>query len=305
LRPIVFALHGHEDLCHAIAERLGGEVGKLILRRFPDGETYLRLETGVEGCPVILVCSMNDPDPKILQLYFCAVTARELGATAVGLIVPYLTYMRQDTRFQPGEAITSSSFASLLCGFSDWLVTVDPHLHRHASLAGLYTIPATVVHAAPAISDWIRMNIESPILIGPDEESAQWVAEVARGAAVPYAVLQKVRKGDRDVEVSIPDVEAWRSHTPVLVDDIISTGRTMMETLGHLQRTGMKPAVCIGVHAVFAEKAYEELMAAGAVRIITCNTISHRSNAVDLSTVISAAAAENIAAATAIERRPA
>lgn len=193
MSPVVFALHGNENLCRVIAERLGGEVGKLALRRFPDGETYLRLETGVEGRPDILVCSMNNPDAKALQLYFSGVSARELGATAVGLVAPYLTYMRQDTRFQPGEAITSSSFARLLSGFVDWLVTVDPHLHRHASLAELYTIPTTVVHAAPAISDWIRTNIESPVLIGPDEESVQWVSEVALGASAPCSRVTPTR----------------------------------------------------------------------------------------------------------------
>ena len=295
MSPVVFALHGHEALCRIIAECLDGEVGNLTLRRFPDGETYVRLETGVEGRPVILLCSMNDPDAKILQLYFTGVAARELGATAVGLVAPYLTYMRQDKRFQPGEAVTSSSFARLLCGFVDWLVTVDPHLHRHASLAELYTVPATVVHAAPAVSDWIRTNIESPVLIGPDEESAQWVSEVARGAGVPYAVLQKIRMGDRDVEVSVPDVQVWRNHTPVLVDDIISTGRTMIETLGHLQRAGMKPAVCVGVHAVFAGDAYEDLLAAGAARVATCNTISHRSNVIDLSGAILSATQTHVA----------
>lgn len=303
MTPVVFALHGNENLCRVIAERLGGEVGELTLRRFPDGETYLRLDTGVKGRPVILVCSMNDPDAKVLQLYFSGVAARELGATVVGLVAPYLTYMRQDTRFQPGEAITSSSFASLICGFADWLVTVDPHLHRHASLAELYAVPAAVVHAAPAISDWIRTNIGSPVLIGPDEESAQWVCEVARGAGAPYTVLQKVRKGDRDVEVSIPDVQAWRNHTPVLIDDIISTGRTMIETLGHLQRAGMKPAVCIGVHAVFAGDAYEDLLAAGAACVATCNTISHPSNTIDLSDAI-AGGVSQVLVATAQEGRP-
>ena len=294
MNPVVFSLHGHEDLSRVIAERLNGEVGTLTLRRFPDGESYVRLETSVEARPVILVCSMNDPDAKILQLYFTGVAVHELGAKTVGLVAPYLTYMRQDKRFQPGEAVTSSSFAHLLSGFLDWLVTVAPHLHRHSSLAELYSMPSTVVPAAPMVSRWIRSNVESPILIGPDEESAQWVSEVARDAGVPYTVLRKIRKADRDVEVSVPDVDAWRNHTPVMVDDIISTGRTMIETLGHLSRAEMKPAVCIGVHAVFAGNAYAELLATGAARVVTCNTIFHRSNAIDVGEAIAAATEAHI-----------
>lgn len=281
MKPVIFPLHGHDEFSLRLADILGGELGKLTLRRFPDGESYVRLETPVEGRQVVLVCSMNDPDTKILQLLFVAATAHDLGATQIGLVAPYLTYMRQDKRFQPGEGITSRSFAQLLSGNFDWLVTVDPHLHRHTSLAEIYSIPTAVVRAAPAISAWIAANVAAPVLIGPDSESAQWVSEVARGANAPFVVLEKVRRGDREVDVSVPDLDRWRERTPVLVDDIISTGRTMMETMGHLKRLGLSPPVCIGVHGVFAEHAFEDLIAAGA-RVVTCNTIPHPSNTIDL-----------------------
>jgi ribose-phosphate pyrophosphokinase len=81
----------------------------------------------------------------------------------------------------------------------------------------------------------------------------------------------------------VPHVETYKDYTPVLVDDIISTARTMIETVNHLKSSGMKPAVCIGVHAVFANNAYQELIKAGASSIITCNTIQHESNRIDLS----------------------
>jgi ribose-phosphate pyrophosphokinase len=133
---------------------------------------------------------------------------------------------RQDRRFQPGEAVTSTYFAKILSSQIDWMVTVDPHLHRRSSLAEIYSIPTQVMHAAPLISDWIRNEVKKPLLIGPDSESEQWVAAVARDAVAPHLVLQKVRHGDRDVEISVPEVARWRDHIPVLVDDIVSTGRT-------------------------------------------------------------------------------
>lgn len=172
----------------------------------------------------------------------------------------------------------------------DWLVTVDPHLHRRGALAEINTIPSVGVQAAPAISEWIRSNVEHPVLIGPYAESAQWVEAVAEGADPPFTVLEKVRRGDRDVTVSVPQVERWRQHTPVLVDDIISTARTMLATIPHLRRAELTPPVCVGVHAVFAPGAYEELRSQGAARVITCNTIGHPSNAIDLSARIAAAA---------------
>jgi len=176
----------------------------------------------------------------------------------------------------------------------DWLVTADPHLHRIDALPKIYSIPARSVHAAPLLARWIEDEVKLPLLIGPDRESAQWVSVVAEGAGAPFIVLEKQRHGDRDVEISVPDVARWRQHTPVLVDDIISTGRTMIQTLGHLNRAGMKPAVCAGVHAVFASGAYEGLSAAGASRIVTTNTIAHETNAIDVTDALSACASELI-----------
>jgi ribose-phosphate pyrophosphokinase len=123
------------------------------------------------------------------------------------------------------------------------------------------------------------------VLIGPDSESEQWVSEVARGADAPWLVLEKVRRGDREVSVSIPDpgAGAARGHTPVLVDDIISTARTMMAAARHMAAQALPAPVCIGVHAVFAADAYAELTRLGVARVVTCNTIVHESNAIDLS----------------------
>ena len=254
----------------------------VTFRRFPDGETYVRLDTPVHDRELALVCTLDRPDDKVLPLLFTAATARDLGARSVGLVAPYLAYMRQDRRFADGEGVTSSYFASLLSRSFDWLVTVDPHLHRRTSLGEIYTIPSKVVHAASRVAEWIRANVQRPLLVGPDSESGQWVAAVAEAAGAPSIVLEKVRRSDRDVSVSVPDVERWRDHTPVLVDDIVSTARTMMETVRHLRRAGLAAPVCIAVHAVFATGAYGELLATGAARVVSCDTIAHPSNGISL-----------------------
>jgi ribose-phosphate pyrophosphokinase len=153
-------------------------------------------------------------------------------------------------------------------------------------MSEIYTIPYKVLHAAALLSDWIRDNIEKPVLIGPDSESEQWVEAVAKDANAPFIILEKVRQGDRDVQVSVPHVEKYKEHIPVLVDDIISTAHTMIETIGHLKKAGMKPAVCIGVHGIFAGSAYDELKKAGAGHIVTTNTIAHESNAIEIAHLI-------------------
>jgi ribose-phosphate pyrophosphokinase len=236
----------------------------------------------------VLICTLDRPDGKLLPLLFSASLARELGANSCGLVAPYLAYMRQDRRFKAGDAVTSKDFAQLLSNTMDWLVTVDPHLHRVHALGEIYSLPARVVHASPSVSDWIRNEVDSPVLIGPDSESAQWVEAVAGAADAPYVVLDRVRHGDREVAVSVPDVAKWQSRTPVLIDDIISTARTMIETIGVLQRAAMRMPVCIGVHGVLAAGAYEATRATG-VRIATTNAIAHQTNMIDISGAIAKA----------------
>jgi ribose-phosphate pyrophosphokinase len=292
MRPLLVALDAEEPLARTLATAVGAEVAQLNRRQFPDGESYLRYDTSPSGRTVILLSSLDRPDAKFLPLVFAVATARELGAVSVGLVAPYLAYMRQDKRFEPGEAVTSIHFARLLDREFDWLVTVDPHLHRHRSLAEIYDVPAAAVHAAPLLAAWIRDNVERPLLIGPDSESSQWVAAVSKAVGAPHVVQKKIRHGDRDVEVSVPQVERWIDHTPVLVDDIVSSGRTLIETLGHLKQAGLPPAVCVAVHGIFAGEAYRELIAAGAVRIATTNTVRHQSNVIDVTGLLAGAVRE-------------
>ncbi len=275
---VVLAVPGSEAAAERLRVRLGAEAAVALVRHFPDGEVYVRIDSPIAGKEVVLVCGLDQPQAKLLPLLFLAGTAKDLGARRVGLVAPYLSFMRQDSRFHPGEGITSTYFARLVSGAVDWLVTVDPHLHRWSSLDAIYQIPTEVVHAAPAIASWVREHVPDPLLIGPDAESEQWVGAVAERIGAPYLILEKTRRGDRDVSVTAPDLEGHRDRTPVLVDDIVSTGRTMIETLNHLAGTGMREPICVAIHGVFADRAHDDLLAAGAARVVTCNTIVHPSN---------------------------
>jgi ribose-phosphate pyrophosphokinase len=224
---------------------------------------------------------VGSPNEKILPLLFAAAAARELGAEKVGLVAPYLAYMRQDRRFKPGEAVTSREVAQLLSNAFDWLVTVDPHLHRYGSLAEIYRIPSRVVHAAPLISQWIRAHVTNPFVIGPDSESEQWVSAVAKDAGAPYSVLEKTRRGDRDVEISDRNLRDLDGRTPVLVDDIISSGRTMIEAVRLIVKRGGTAPLCVAVHGLFADQS-DELLAQAGARVVTSNSIPHRTNGIDV-----------------------
>ncbi len=280
---IYFALPGNEKICSILIQKEKAEKGVVEIRQFPDGETYVRILSDVRNKKVMLVCSLNHPDSKLFPLYFLSKTAQDLGAKSICLIAPYLAYMRQDKVFNSGEAITSTYFAEFLSSFIDCLITVDPHLHRRKSLSEIYAIPTQVKHATIPIAEYIKNNVENPVLIGPDSESQQWVQEIAGNANAPFEILSKLRHSDFDVSVSIPNVAHYKNHTPVIVDDIISTGRTLIETAKHLKELKMKPAICIGIHALFTENVFEEIKKSGVQDVVTCNTILHESNKIDIS----------------------
>ncbi|KEA63210.1 Ribose-phosphate pyrophosphokinase [Marinobacterium lacunae] len=290
MKPVLFNLDSDPDLSTRLRRALNADAGELEQRHFPDGESYLRVHSDVDSRDCLILCNLYRPDEKCLRLFFLADTLRDLGAHRIGLITPYLPYMRQDKRFQPGECISSRPFARLLSDAFDLLVTTDPHLHRYNSLDEIYTLKSRVVHAAPMIAEWIQQHIKSPLLIGPDSESEQWVSHVASLAGAPFQVLRKERHGDYDVSVSLPDVDRWREHTPVLVDDIISSGRTMLETLDHLAAQELPRATVIAVHGLFAGDAWRQLQSRADV--ITCEAVPHPSNGISLSAALATAMAE-------------
>jgi ribose-phosphate pyrophosphokinase len=182
---------------------------------------------------------------------------------------------------------------------ADWVVTVDPHLHRIRSLGDVFTVPAEAVHSAPLMGEWIRTQVRMPLILGPDAESMQWVASIARLAQAPYAVLAKSRAGDRNVVVTLPDLERYAGRQPVLVDDIISSGATMAAAIRALRTAGWPAPVCLAVHALFAGGADEALRDAGAEDVITCNTVAHSSNALDVRGLLAGAVSRRL------ETRPA
>jgi ribose-phosphate pyrophosphokinase len=283
---VLFALPGNEELTHSLGRKLKLEIGEASIRSFPDGETYIRINSDVANKTIILVCSLDNPNQKLLPLMFMAKTIKELRANKICLITPYLPYMRQDKSFHPGEGVTSVFFSQLLSSCFDGMLTIDPHLHRISKLSEIYTMPNVLaLHATQTIAEWIIQNVKSPLLIGPDEESRQWVGEIADINDIPFVIGEKKRLDDKHVIVSLPSMDNSK-HVPVLVDDVISTGQSMIETIKQLKTNGFNKPVCIGVHALFDSEVENNIIRAGAEKILTCNTIKHSSNKIDITDII-------------------
>lgn len=284
----LFTMPGHESLGGRLEQLAGLVHGKFTLRHFPDGETGIRVLEEVQGADVAILCQLYRPDATLWPLLLLTETLRDLGAGRIGLIAPYLPYMRQDKRFQPGEGVSAHYFSRLLSHHMDWLITVDPHLHRIHDLGEVFTIPAQALTAVQPIAEWLKSSVARPLVIGPDGESEQWAARVAEAAGCPREVLEKQRFGDRDVRISLPHVAEHRDRTPVLVDDIISTGHTMQQAARHLSDAGFWRMYCVGVHGLFAEGAREALRESG-LQVITSNSVPDDSNRIDLAPLLAEA----------------
>lgn len=277
---IIFSFPGNKVFARLLAKKLHIEEGGLVIKRFPDGESYVRINSTVRNKIVILFCTLNNPNNKILSLMFTAQTLKELGAKKIILISPYLPYMRQDKRFEPGEAISSQLFATFLSNCVDYLITIDPHLHRVHHLSKIYSIPVLTLHATEEIARWIKENIKFPFLIGPDSESKQWVSEIAEQLKVPYIVCNKNRLSDHEVKIDIPPFSIT-NETLILIDDIISTGSSMLAILKQLSLQGYN-GICLAIHPLLNKKTKNNLFASGAVAVITCNTIPDSTNKINM-----------------------
>ena len=258
--------------------------------RFPDGETKLRLPD-VLPAQVVILRTLHQPNDKLVELLLAAQTARTLGARHLTLVAPYLAYMRQDIAFHPGEAISQRIVGRFLASLFDAVITVDPHLHRVATLEEAVPVPhAIVLSGAPGLSDLIASRYANPLLVGPDEESGQWVAIAAARHGLEHAVCHKVRHGDRDVRVALPD-QAVAGRQVVLLDDMASTGHTVAVAARLLLAAGAASVDVAVTHALFSGDAVQLLKDAGVGEIWSTDCIPHATNAVSMAPEIALALA--------------
>lgn len=286
MNTFLFPMPGNEVLGNSLQQLLQVPLGEAVIRHSPNGETYVNVITDMTEREAVIICTLHHPDEKSLSLYFLAKSLKERGASSITLVVPYLAYMH--------KSISSVFFAEFLSRFVDILITVDLHLSRKHSLDKLYSIHTSVLPASPLISKWIKENVDQPVLIVPDSENRQWICKIADEANAPFIFMDKLYGDYNDTNADISQIKAIKKHTPVLLDNIISTAQNLIESTGRLKTTGLKNPACIGVHAAFVENAYAKLLEAGADSVITFNTIDHVTNGIDITGLLANEISKNI-----------
>jgi ribose-phosphate pyrophosphokinase len=283
---IVSSKHS-EELAKSIARKTKAKYSKLTVDQFPDGDIYLKFNANVKGKTVVIVKSFQPlPNWSLYSTIFIAETAKNLGAKKVILVAPYLAFMRQDKRFHQGEAISSRVMAKMLNNSIDKLITIDPHLHRYKSLKDIFKISAKKLTANNLIADYVNRKIKNSVIIGPDWESYQWAEAIAKKVGVNCTVLEKTRFSSRHVHVKMKKKIDIKGKNVVIVDDIISTGHTIMEAAKKARKLGAKSITAIGVHGLLIENGYKKLRKLD-VKVVTTNTVKHKSNKIDVSELLS------------------
>ena len=282
---IVSCSHG-KHLGYLIAKKSKMRHSNLIVDKFPDNELKIRFDSNLKSKEVVLVQSFyKNISDCIVEVILASRTAKELGAKKIVLAAPYFPYMRQDKRFHKGESISQKIIADLIDKYFDAICLMDPHLHRKNKLENILKIKSKKLTANSLIADYIKKHIKNPVIIGPDEESYKWAKNVAEMIGAESRILNKKRYSSYHVKIKLNKKINLRNKNAVIVDDIISTGHTILETAKILRKMGAKKIYCICVHGIFVNDSLKKLKKAG-IKMICTNTIPNKVAKIDVSGVI-------------------
>lgn len=285
-RPLVLHFDDQAAAARRFATALARPCLPIATRRFPDGESLVRLPVPLPP-RVLLFCTLGSPDTRLVELMLAARTARELGVAHLTLVAPYLCYMRQDAAFQPGEAVSQRIVGGFLAGLFDAVVTVDPHLHRIDRLEQAVPVAQPIVlGAAPLLAGLLASLAPDAVVVGPDEESMRWVAPIAERAGRPHTTFVKTRHGDRDVEVVAESGPPITGRHVVLIDDIASSGRTLAQAARLCLAQGARAVDALVTHALCADEDLRVLHEAGVTRLWSTDSLAHSSNRVELAPLL-------------------
>jgi ribose-phosphate pyrophosphokinase len=284
------------DAAQRLAAHLGLACQSIAVHRFPDDE--LRVTVAPAASTTIVFASLDRPNDKLVSLLFASEALRRGGARRLVLVAPYLCYMRQDKAFHEGEAISQKTIGHLLAGAFDRVITVDAHLHRTRTIGAVFPgIEAEDLSAMPAIADFLRASDfdSATVIVGPDEESRQWIADLANRLGADHAVARKTRRGDNAVEMSFADPSLFRGRPVLMVDDIVSSGATLITCAQTLRAAGAGTIDAVATHALFAPELIGKLFAAGIRSVKSTDSVPHSTNAVALAPVLADALRKELA----------
>jgi len=248
-----------------------GKVNKIEYRYFPDNELYIRFPFEVEKEVILFQSMYGEPDKKLVETLFASYTLQDLGAKEIFAVIPYLAYTRQDRRFKEGEAISQLITLKLLRDSGvKYILTFDGHFHSGMpKIEGLYI---QNIKLAPYFKGVFKDLHGNFVIIGPDDDALELAKLLSNELGFEYGYIEKKRMGDTNVEMKKCSIEV-KNKNVIIIDDMISTGSTIIEAIKLLKNEGAKDIYVAATHGLFVSNAIEKINSMEIKKIITSNTV--------------------------------
>ena len=259
-----------QKLAAKVAREMGENLTPIETRRFPDGERYIRINDEVPREVVVIQSTGYPQDENLIELFLLLKNLKSLGVEKIRVVIPYFGYGRQERRFKSGEAVSAVIIAELLeaAGASE-IYSINLH---EKNIKEFFKIPVHEISAMPIIADYIEGNIDDPVIIGPDKSAFGFAKEISGILKCECDYLEKIRLSPERVETKPKNLDV-EDREVVIIDDIISTGGTIVNATKLLRELGARKVVVGCVHPVLVEDALLKIFAAGVEDVFATDTL--------------------------------
>ena len=268
---LLLAGTANRPLAEEIASHLERPLCRVTIRRFADGEIFVRIDENVRGRDVFIFQSTNPPAENMMELLILIDAAKRASAARVTVVMPYFGYARQDRKDQPRVAISAKLMANLIThAGADRVLGMDFHSHQ---LQGFFDIPVDHLYAAPVFVSYFRLKqLHDPVVVAPDVGSAKMARGFAKRLNASLAIIDKRRPSANVAEV-VNVVGDVADKDCLIPDDMIDTAGTVTEAAAALQRLGARKIYAFATHALLSGTAVERLRASCIDEVVVANTI--------------------------------
>jgi len=259
-----------QKLAAKVAWDLGENLSPIETRRFPDGERYIRIKGEVPKEVVVIQSTGYPQDENLMELFLLLKNLKSLGVERTRVVIPYFGYGRQERRFKSGEAVSAVIVAELLeaAGASE-IYSINLH---EKNIKEFFNIPVHEISAMPMIANYINEQIDDPMIIGPDKGALGFAEEISGILKCDCDYLDKTRISPEKVEMKPKNLDV-KGRDVVIIDDIISTGGTIVSASRILNDLGANKVIVGCVHPILVEDALLKIFAAGVDDVFATDTL--------------------------------
>ena len=271
-KTLLIAGTANLPLAEELAQELEQPLCQVTIRRFADGEIFVKIDENVRGQDVFIIQPTNPPAENLLELLILIDAAKRASAARITAVIPYFGYGRQDRKDQPRVAISAKLMANVIAtAGADRVLGLDFHQHQ---LQGFFDIPVDHLYAAPVLVQHYReKRLREPVIVAPDVGAAKMARGFAKRLDGSLAIIDKRRPSANIAEV-VNVVGEVEGRDCLLVDDMIDTAGTMAEGIGALKRLGARAVYCCASHALLSGPAVDRLAASEVTEVAVTNTIA-------------------------------